>query len=60
MFHFGSLKHFDILKMLEVDLICHLLEYYIGCSESSCNCVISLIIFIRCTGKLLCVNFHLF
>ena len=24
------------------------------------NCVISLVIFIRCTGKFVCVNFHLF
>ena len=33
---------------------------YVGCSESSCNCVISLVIFIRCTGKFVCVDFHLF
>ena len=36
------------------------LNSYVGCSESSCKFVISLIIFIRCTGKVVCVNFHLF
>ena len=37
-----------------------LLPLYVGCSESSCNCVIPLVIFIRCTGKFVFVNFHLF
>ena len=39
---------------------CATSHIYVGCSESSCNCVITLLIFIYCTGKLVCVNFHLF
>ena len=30
---------------------------YVGCSESSCNFVITLLIFIHCTKKMVCVNF---